>query len=102
MVVFIILLILFIVQGIINKKTSGRAAILAQILFLIAGIVGLYFTYNDFRHSFNHRLLGERFHLGAYLFWIGSIAISIFYLVKKRDEVKVITQSDYVSKDAEI
>jgi hypothetical protein len=33
--------------------------------------------------------LGERFHLGGYLFWIGWILISAYYLSKKREVANV-------------
>ena len=50
----------------------------------ILALLGLYATYADFGGDLSHRLLGERFHLGSYLFWIGLIAISFrFYLLPK-------------------
>jgi hypothetical protein len=42
-------------------------------------LAGLWFTYNDFTHTFSHRLLKEPFHLGFYLFWIGLIASCVFF-----------------------
>jgi hypothetical protein len=30
--------------------------------------------------------LGERFHIGAYFFWIDWIIISLFYLTQKKPE----------------
>ena len=55
---------------------------------VLIALVGLYFTYNDFRHTLSHRWLGERFHLGAYLFWIVWIAISVkIWLMPARVEM---------------
>jgi len=84
LVVFCVWVLLLLIQGMVQKRNTRKRAIIIHIVCVLAAIVGLYFTYNDFRHSFNHRLLGERFHLGAYLFWIGWIIISLFYLVQKR------------------
>jgi hypothetical protein len=60
---------------------------------LVLALIGLYFTYQDFRHNTAHRWLGERFHLGGYLFWIGWMAISVFYLIKKGPAVPAGTQA---------
>lgn len=52
----------------------------AHIIALLVAVAGLYFTYRDFRTDFSHNLMKERFHLGAYLFWIGWVSISLFFL----------------------
>jgi hypothetical protein len=44
----------------------------------------LYLTYNDFRQDLSHRLMGERFHIGAYLVWIGWMIISIYLLLTRK------------------
>lgn len=80
LVVFIALIVLWIIHQVISKRLSRNRAILMHLLLLFIYLVGLYFTYQDFRTDISHRLLGERFHLGAYLFWLGAILISIFYL----------------------
>ena len=82
--VFIVLAILYFVQLIITKRTNKSKAYLINIIAFILAIVGIYFTYQDFRNTNTHRWLGERFHLGAYLFWFGWMAISIFHIVQKR------------------
>ncbi len=48
----------------------------------IVTLTGLWATYNDFTHTFSHRLLEEPFHLGFYLFWMGLIATCIFFAVQ--------------------
>lgn len=92
LLVFITLIILYILQGFIQKKLAAKKAGNIHIFACILSIIGMYFTYNDFRHTLSHRLLGERFHLGAYLFWIGWIVISIFYLLQLATERKSIVQ----------
>ena len=89
LLVFVVLLILFVVQGIVQKKLKRRKSVLVQSLLIVLALVGLYFTYYDFRHTLSHRLLGERFHLGGYLFWLQWIMISIFYLFVKRRPIEI-------------
>lgn len=84
-VVFICWLFFFILQGWINRKAKGQNASLAHTGALLIAAIGLFFTYHDFRNNLSHRLLGERFHVGAYLFWIGWMIISLFYLFKGRE-----------------
>ncbi|HEX2535143.1 MAG TPA: cytochrome d ubiquinol oxidase subunit II [Chitinophagaceae bacterium] len=79
-VVFGTLLLLFFLQGWAARRLAPGKARLVHLLCILAALAGLYFTYNDFRHTLSHRLLGERFHLGAYLFWAGWILVSLFYL----------------------
>lgn len=84
--VFAVLLFLFFLQGFLQKHLARRQAMLLHGASLAIAIVGLYFTYSNFRHDFSHRLLGERFHLGFYLFWIGWMLIGLFYLFQKQPE----------------
>ena len=86
LLVFVVLLLLFWLQGAAERKFSKSKSNLYQIIAVVVALIGLYFTYSDFRHSLSHRFLGERFHLGAYLFWIGWILISLFYLARKRTD----------------
>lgn len=88
--VFTVLLVLFFIHWLINKKFTK--AKLAHIVLLLVAIAGLYFTYLDFRNTATHRWLGERFHLGAYLFWLGWISISIYFIVQpKKPQLPVAT-----------
>lgn len=84
LVVLAVWLLLFLIQGKVQQMRKTSTARTTHIVAILLAIVGLYFTYNDFRHSFNHRLLGERFHLGAYLFWIGWMLISLYYLTQRK------------------
>ena len=89
--VFVILLLLLIVQGIIENKASKRTANLIHTIAIVIALAGLYFTYSDFRNTLSHRLLGERFHLGTYLFWAGWIMISLFYLLQPKKTKSIVT-----------
>lgn len=77
--------ILEIIQYRIWKKynTSRNRAIQAGFIALAA--IGVYFTYLDFS-TFSHGLLGKRFHIGGYLFWIGWCSISIFFIALRKKE----------------
>lgn len=80
-VVFATLLAVFGIHSLLEKVLSGKLANRAHVLSIVIALTGLFFTYQDFRHSLSHRLLGERFHLGAYLFWIGWIMIALYFLL---------------------
>jgi hypothetical protein len=84
LVVFGVLLLLVFIQGAVQRKTARGTANFIHVLCILLALAGLYFTYNDFRHDLSHRLLGERFHLGAYLFWLGWIIVSMFYLAQRK------------------
>lgn len=84
LLVFTIWMILFAVQSVIHKKISKTLSNTLNAAIMIIAVAGLYLSYSDFRNSLSHRWLGERFHLGVYLFWLGWIAITIFVLMKKK------------------
>ena len=84
LVVFGSLLLLFWLQGYLQRKLGNQQARLLHITALVIAVIGLYFTYSDFRNDVSHRLVGERFHLGFYLFWIGWMLVSLFYLFQNR------------------
>jgi hypothetical protein len=75
-------LVLLLLQGGVNRRAKGGNAALAHVVALVLAAIGLFFTYQDFRNNLSHRLLGERFHIGGYLFWIGWMIISLFYLFR--------------------
>jgi len=85
--VFVVWMILLLIQYIVEKKLSKQKAILVHVAFILLALVGLYFTYSDFQHTTSHRWLKERFHIGAYLFWLGWIIISAFCIVQKRENI---------------
>ena len=73
----------FVLQGWAQRKLSPTKARLVHIGAIVIALIGMFFTYQDFRNNLSHRWLGERFHLGGYLFWIGWILVSLFYLTGK-------------------
>jgi hypothetical protein len=83
--VFVVWIILLIIQTIVERKLSRTKATVVHVMFILLAIVGLYFTYSDFQHTTSHRWLKEKFHIGAYLFWLGWIIISVFCIVQRRD-----------------
>ncbi|MBO9682611.1 MAG: cytochrome d ubiquinol oxidase subunit II [Flavisolibacter sp.] len=85
--VFIVWILLLIIQTIVERKLSKQKAIIVHVAFILLALVGLYFTYSDFQHTTSHRWLKERFHIGAYLFWLGWVIISVFYIVQKREDI---------------
>jgi hypothetical protein len=86
-VVFVVLMILMALQGLASRKLSFHQARLLQIIMLLLALTGAWFTFQDFRHTLSHRLLGERFHLGAYLVWADWILICLFFLTQKNREI---------------
>lgn len=84
LLVFIVWIALFIIQSVLYKRASKKTSNIIQTALLIIAIAGLYFSYADFRNTVSHRWLGERFHLGVYLFWLGWIAIIIFLKLQRK------------------
>lgn len=79
-----VLLVLFLIQWLADRRLRRGTAVLIQVLAILVAIAGIWVTYQDFRTDFTHHILKERFHLGAYLFWIGWISISLFLLATRR------------------
>lgn len=81
---------LFLLQGYLatrsNEIGSGRKI---QYLAIVLALAGLIITYLDFRNTLSHRLLGERFHLGAYLFWLGWVSISVYWITVHRPKTPI-------------
>ena len=80
LLVFILFIVLFLLHHIINKTTAQRKATIFHITGLLLSLCGLYYTYHDFRHDLSHRIAGERFHIGFYLFWIGWTVIALRFI----------------------
>ena len=95
LLLFAIQMVLLLLQHIVHKKYSRAVANIASVVLLIAGIGGLAATYSDFQHTFSHKLLKERFHLGFYLFWIGWICTCLYYILLHKKETTVTPASSY-------
>lgn len=92
LVVFAVLMFIFGVQSVLYYRANKSIARGTQVSALLIAITGLVLTYNDFRDNLAHRWMGERFHIGAYCFWFGWIAICIFLLLQKK-KGNIITSS---------
>ena len=79
-------LVLEIIQYQVWKRNRRNINLAIQATFIFLAALGLYFTYLDFR-TFSHGLLGDRFHIGGYLFWVGWCIISIFFIKLRKDEI---------------
>jgi len=80
-------IVLEIIQYRIWKRNRRNINLVLQTSFIFLAILGLYFTYLDFR-TFSQGLLGDRFHIGGYLFWIGWCIISIFFIKLRNDNTE--------------
>ncbi|MCD6064546.1 MAG: cytochrome d ubiquinol oxidase subunit [Flavipsychrobacter sp.] len=78
-VIFVILMSLYLLHYWVQKKIGAKAK-LYHVAGILLSVAGLYLTYADFRETLSHRWLGERFHLGAYCFWLGWIGICVSFL----------------------
>lgn len=80
--------VLEIIQYLAWKRYRRTINQVVQGLCLFLAVLGLYYTYLDFR-TFSHGILGERFHIGGYLFWIGWCIISIFFIKLQNDKIEI-------------
>ena len=85
--VFVVWMIVLAIQAIVEKKLPKAKATIIHVIFILLALVGLYLTYSDFQNSTSHRWLKEKFHIGAYLFWLGWIIISAFSIVQKKEDI---------------
>jgi hypothetical protein len=67
-----------------GRRSAKQMTNLVSTILLAAGGLGLALTFQDFMHTYSHRLLKERFHLGFYIFWISWIATCTFFLFSNR------------------
>ena len=91
--VYTVLLAVFLIHALLHKILQNVVAKIVHFLFFTAGVVGMYFTFVDFEDDFTHKLLRQRFHIGAYLFWVGCMLISLFFITQKKS-IKSPTNSD--------
>ncbi len=84
--VFLGLSVLFLLNSLFYKIFPYILAKFLDLVLLATAIYSLYVTYTDFHLDVSHRLLGERFHLGTYLFFVGWILICFFFLFKSKPQ----------------
>ena len=88
LLIWVIWLVLEIVQYQILKRYRRSINLMIQVAFIFLAVLGIYYTYLDFK-TFSHGILGDRFHIGGYLFWIGWCIISIFFIKLRNDEIAI-------------
>ncbi len=86
--VFLTLLLLYILQHFATRRLRRGGASLVNGTALLLAAGGLYLTYSDFHTDLSHSVLRERFHLGAYLLWIGWISISLYLFATRRLQLR--------------
>jgi uncharacterized membrane protein len=72
---------------IIGKRSTKKMTNLVSTIFLVAGGLGLVLTFQDFLHTYSHRLLKERFHLGFYIFWICWMGSCLYFLFSNQTKL---------------
>lgn len=87
LVCFILMMVIGIVLYFIDRTLNGIKRKTVQIILFLIFLAGLYFTFRDFRTDITHRWLGERFHVGIYLYWIGFCIISLFFALTDKKKI---------------
>ena len=95
LLVFVVWVFLYFLQAFLNKRLKTSSAKMVQVVALLLALAGLYFSYADFRNSLSHRWLGERFHLGVYLFWLVWMGISVVLLTRKTTSTNLPQQKPF-------
>jgi hypothetical protein len=83
LLLFGIQLALILLLRFIQKKYPKKVTTILTSGLLLLAVLGFLATFQDFLHTYTHRLLKERFHLGFYLFWLAWIGTCVFFLVLK-------------------
>jgi len=85
LLVFAVFVFLYALQSAVLLYASQRISRTVNVTAIVAAVVGLYLTYDDFRQDLAHRWMGERFHLGVYLIWVGWMIISVYLLMRRKN-----------------
>lgn len=93
LIVFAIWIVLFVAHTFYYHRLRRVQYHIFSTLSLVVALAGLYLSYTDFRNDLSHRWLGERFHLGVYLFWLVWVAIVIFVYQNNRRKMEQKTLS---------
>lgn len=86
--VFLTLLLLYLLQHFATRRLRRSSSNLVNGVALLLALGGLYLTYSDFHSDISHNILKERFHLGAYLFWVGWISICLYLFATRRLQLR--------------
>jgi len=96
--VYLVLMVLFTLHFICHRKLPVVTSRLLNLVLMVIALGGLYFTYDDFRTDFSHRLLGSRFHYGFYLFWVDWALICFFFIFSRKKQ-KTTTETGKTPKE---
>ncbi len=80
----------------IDRSTNGLKRKIVLIACFFIFLIGLYFTFRDFRTDLTHRWLGERFHVGVYLYWIGFCIISLFFALTEKKTITTVNDTETI------
>lgn len=80
----------------IDRSTNGLKRKTVLIACFLVFLAGLYFTFRDFRTDITHRWLGERFHMGVYLYWIGCCIISLFFALTEKKTITTVSDTETI------
>ncbi|MFT4093982.1 MAG: cytochrome d ubiquinol oxidase subunit II [Niabella sp.] len=86
-VCFIMMLLIFTILYFIDRALSGIKRKLVLLVVFFVFLTGLFLTFRDFRTDLSHRWLGERFHTGIYLYWIGFCVTSLFFALTDKKKI---------------
>ncbi len=87
LLVMVVFLLLYGIHWLVQRKAQPNTSKAVHFVAILVSLFGLYLTYNDFRQDLSHRWLGERFHLGFYLFWAGWITICLHFLFSRKNTI---------------
>lgn len=80
----------------LDRSMSGLRRKTVLIGCFLVFLAGLYFTFRDFRTDLAHRWLGERFHVGVYLYWIGFGIISLFFALTEKKMITTVSDTETI------
>lgn len=84
---FGVLVILVCLHAVFQRFLSVTIAKTMHAIMLLMAFTGLYLTRYDFRHDLEHRLMGQRFHVGFYMFWLGWVIICVYFIILKKNPI---------------
>lgn len=79
-----------------DRSLSGLKRKVVLIITFLIFLAGLFFTFRDFRTDLTHRWLGERFHAGIYLYWIGFCIMSLFFALTEKKTITTVSDTETI------
>jgi hypothetical protein len=90
------MLVIGIILYFADRSLKGIQRKVVLIASFLVFLLGLYLTFRDFRTDLAHRWLGERFHVGIYLYWIGFCIISLFFALTEKKTVTTVNDTETI------